>query len=213
MQLRVEMTFRVAAGVPTEVDIPSELISDLHLEGTTAVLKENPSKTQTVTSPTSGPVSLSYTLRNGWAGPLTNPHQFQPIVNGEYAEITGDKALVWLSRDRDARVTANFDWERLPSTWALATSFGVAEPLPSQRSNRFALERRCQTYTGPWVNVNQALFAAGDFRLHPFKIGKRPGVLAVRGTWTFSDDEAADEVERTISLVRNFWHDDAFRIF
>ena len=95
MQLEIEMTFRVEAGVPAEVDIPSELISDLHLEGSKADLKDGPSGTKTITAPTSGLVSLSYSLRNGWTGPLVHPHEFQPVILPQYTELTGDKALVY----------------------------------------------------------------------------------------------------------------------
>ncbi len=215
MQLKVEMSFHVNAGVPVEVDIPSELISDLQMKGTQGTLKVGPSGTKTIVTSTSGPVLLSYILPNGWTGPMVHPHEFQPVVRPQYFEITGDKALVWLKKDHDRRVTANFDWQRLPRTWTLATSFGTAGPLPTEVSQQKEPlpKQRCQTYEGPWIAVNRALFAAGDFRLHPFRIGRRSGVLAVRGTWTFSDEEAANEIGRTVKLVRDFWHDDAFPYF
>jgi hypothetical protein len=204
-QLKIDMTFQLTAGVPAEVDVPSPLISGLHLEGTQATIKDGISGTKTVLSSTSGPVTLSYVLKNGWAGPMVHPHEFEPVIRHEYLEITAAKALIWPKKDDpNGRVTANFDWQPLPPTWALATSFGVAGA---------ASEQRCQTYAGPWTKVNKALFAAGDFRLHTFKIGRRPGVLAVRGTWTFSDDEAADQIGRTLESVREFWHDDAFPYF
>jgi predicted metalloprotease with PDZ domain len=203
-RLKIDMTFPLTAAIPVEVDVPSELIRDLHLEGTQATLRDGPSGTKTVLASTSGPVTLSYTLENGWTGPMVHPREFEPVIRPEYLEITGAKALVWLKRDPNQRVTANFDWQQLPRTWVLATSFGVADT---------ALEQRCQTYAGPWTKVNKALFAAGDFRLHPFKIGRRPGVLAVRGTWTFSDEEAADQIGHTIESIREFWHDDAFPYF
>ncbi len=213
--LKIGMTFYNDRAVPTEVEVPSELISDLHVEGSQATLTKDPSGDTTVVAPKSGLITLSYKLENGWSGPLVHPHEFQPVIRSDYLEITGDKALVWLKRDKDLQAVTNFDWHALPSSWAVATSFGVAEPFVSAGRNvsTAMLRHRCQTYRGAWVNVNQALFAAGDFRLHPFKIGRRPGVLAVRGTWTFSDDEASAEIGRTIKLVRSFWHDDAFPFF
>lgn len=215
MILKIQMTFPLLAGESTEVNIPSASISDLHPNTAGTTIKDGPRGTKTVSSATSGPVSLSYVIRNDWTRPLVNPKQQQPVVLLEYLEVTGDKALVWLSKYSDARVTVNFDWEQLPPTWTLATSFGVAEPLRGNGSDqgRPTLAQRCQSRTGPWVDVNHALFAAGDFRLHPFKIGRRSGVLAVRGTWTFSDGQAADQIGSTIRLVREFWHDDDFPYF
>jgi len=147
--------------------------------------------------------------------PLVNPKQQQPVILPEYLEVTGDKALVWLRKFSDATLTVNFDWEQLPPTWALATSFGVAEPLRANGSDqeKTTFVQRCQSRTGPWADINHALFAAGDFRLHPFKIGGKSAVLAIRGTWTFSDEQAADQIGSTIRLVREFWHDDDFPYF
>ena len=212
----VSMTFRVEAGLPTKIEVPSNLIGELRLATPGADLERDPSSGEvTVSTPKSSVVTLSYTLRNSWSGPLVHPHEFQPVILPQYAEITGDKALVWRKRDQDAQVTVNFDWQDLSPTWAVATSFGVAYPTVVHGLSQITStpQDRCQTYRGPWTGVNQALFAAGDFRLRPFQIGSKPGILAVRGTWTFSDDEAAEEIGRTIRLVRDFWHDDAFPFF
>ncbi len=212
----ITMAFRVEAGTPTAIEVPSDLIGELHITSPGAELKEDVTAAgMTVSTSKSGLVAMSYMLRNGWSGPLVHPHEFQPVILSQYAEVTGDKALVWRKRDAEAQVTANFDWQALPPTWTLATSFGVAYPAiadgPGQTTS--TPQDRCQTYSGPWSGVNQALFAAGDFRLHPFQIGSKPGILAVRGTWIFSDEEAADEIGQTIRLVRDFWHDDAFPFF
>jgi predicted metalloprotease with PDZ domain len=215
MLLKVQMTFHLLAGESTEINIPSPAITDLHPDKAGTIIKDGPRGTKIVSSATSGQVSLSYVIRNNWTRPLVNPKQQQPVVLPEYLEVTGDKALVWLRKYSDARVTVNFDWEQLPLTWALATSFGVAKPLQGNGSNqgKHTLVQRCQSRTGPWADVNHALFAAGDFRLHPIKIGRRSVVLAVRGTWTFSDEQAADQIGSTIRLVREFWHDDDFPYF
>ena len=213
---RIAMSFRVEAGLPMKLEVPSDLIDELRMESPKADLKRDPSSGElTVSTAKSTVATLSYTLRNGWSGPLVHPHEFQPVILPQYAEITGDKALVWRKRDQDAQVTVHFDWQGLPPTWAVATSFGVAYPTVASilGQNTSTAKDRCQTYSGPWTGVNQALFAAGDFRLHPFQIGSKLGILALRGTWTFSDDEAAEEIGKTIRLVRDFWHDDAFPFF
>ena len=215
-RLLVTMRFHIDAGAPTTVEVPSDLIGDLHVVTPGAALKRDSASGETMVSTlTSGIVTLAYTLRNGWSGPLVHRHEFQPVILPQYVEVTGDKALVWRKQDQEAQVAVNFDWQGLPLTWAVATSFGVAYPTGTQVLGRIAStpKDRCQTYSGPWTSVNQALFAAGDFRLHPFQIGPEPGMMAVRGTWTFSDDQAAEEIGKTIRLVRNFWHDDAFPFF
>ncbi len=215
LQLRVEMTFRLHAGETAEVNVPSDLIGDLHLSGAAQILTDQWPATKTVLASATGPVTVSYSLRNGWNGPLVHPHQFQPVLRSPYLEITGDKALVWLKQDSHARTLVNFDWQALPPSWTLATSFGVAEALRTGAgvSSSRELQARCQSFTGPWADVNQALFAAGDFRLHPFQIGHRTGFLAVRGTWPFSDKDAERQIGRAIKRVRDFWQDETFPYF
>jgi predicted metalloprotease with PDZ domain len=91
----------------------------------------------------------------------------------------------------------------LPPAWSLATSFGTSADGTG----------RCQSYTGPWGAVHQALFAAGDFRIHRFLIGQRAAALAVRGQWTFTDDVAIADIQKVVGIIRDFWHDDSFPYF
>jgi hypothetical protein len=57
------------------------------------------------------------------------------------------------------------------------------------------------------------LFAAGDFRLRQFSIGRRAAVLAIRGTWTFSDDDTISQIQKTVGIVRDFWKNDQLPYF
>jgi len=156
-----------------------------------------------VKHPAGQPVVLTYDLSKDWTGPLRHPMEFHAVLLPEYLEINGQNALVHPAFGETALVTTQFDWRRLPDAWVLATSFGTATTGVD----------RCQSHTGPWAETYDALFAAGDFRLHRFQIGKRAAVLAVRGVWTFTDDEAIADIQRVVSVVRDFWHDDRFPYF
>ena len=96
-----------------------------------------------------------------------------------------------------------FDWSRLPQGWSLATSFDGSRNA----------SKRCQTVTAPWREIYGALYAAGDFRLVRFNIAGKPAVLAVRGNWDFTDVAAANDIKRTVGMVRRFWHDNRFPRF
>lgn len=148
-------------------------------------------------------VVIAYDLKKDWIGPLVSPLQFHPVLMPEYLEFTGSNALVRLKLDDQAIETANFDWRALPAAWVLATSFGTSASAAD----------RCQTFTGSWRAVNEGLYAAGDFRVHKFQINGSPAFLAVRGTWTFSDDDAVKDIQNVVGMVRNFWHDDNFPYF
>ena len=149
------------------------------------------------------PVQITYDLIKDWNGPFVNPLQFHPVITSEYLEFTGSNALVQLQLSDQARETANFDWTSLPASWSLATSFGSTSAHPG----------RCQTYTGSWRDVNEGLYAAGDFRIRQFQIYGKPAVLAVRGDWTFTDEEAITKIQRVVGLVRAFWKDNRFPYF
>jgi predicted metalloprotease with PDZ domain len=145
-------------------------------------------------------VVVEYDLQRDWSGPLVNPLQFHPVLTSQYFEFTGSNALVRRVMSDNATETANFDWQSLPPSWTLATSFGTSTEPAS----------RCQTFTGPWNRVQEGLYAAGDFRLHPFRINGQPAYLAIRGNWAFTDDEAIENIQKTIGVVRDFWSDNAF---
>jgi M61 glycyl aminopeptidase len=146
---------------------------------------------------------FSYDLQKDWPGPLVDHTQFNPVIFPTYFELFGDNSLARPRLKPSDMVTANFDWRALPADWTLATSFGAGNNAAS----------RCQSFTGMIDNLDQALFAGGDFRLHSFKVGERDVELAIRGTWSFSDDEAAEQLKRPIQLARTFWHDDKFPYF
>lgn len=141
---------------------------------------------------------FSYDLQKNWLGPLTTGKQFNPMIFPTYFELFGRNALARPQMKGNETVTANFDWRALPTAWTLATSFGAGSDIVS----------RCQSFTGLRDGMDGALFAGGDFRLHSFKVGQRDVELAIRGTWSFTDEEAENQLRKPIQLARAFWHDE-----
>ena len=179
-------------------------MNNLHVESKGGKLDDGPELgTKILHAPANRPVVIGYDLKKDWNGPLVGPMQFHPVLMPEYLEFTGSNALVRLKLSQETRETANFDWQKLPTGWSLATSFGTSSSGMT----------RCQTYTGSWADVDEGLYAAGDYRIHKFKIGRRPAVLAVRGAWAFTDDEAIAQIQKVVGMVRGFWHDDNFPYF
>lgn len=156
-----------------------------------------------VRGPANRPVAIEYDLQRDWTGPFVNPLEFHPVLMPQYIEFTGSNALIRRNLPDQALETANFDWEQLPNTWALATSFGTSA----------SANKRCQTFSGTWARVNEGLYAAGDYRIHAFKINGQPAYLAIRGAWTFTDGEAIADIRKVVGIVRDFWHDNRFPYF
>jgi hypothetical protein len=74
----------------------------------------------------------------------------------------------------------------------------------------FGTDLPCQTFTGPWHKVRNALFAGGDFRVYSAKIADEDLVVAIRGEWPFHDEEAVDQIQKIIGAERTFWRDKDF---
>lgn len=208
--LHVSLRFRAGRGVE-EVEVPTEWagetlhgVQNLRALSRDTVLSDTASVGRKAVQHTADQdVVLAYDLAKDWSGRFRHPAEFHGTLRPDYLELTGDNALVHPKLLDDERVTVHFDWTKLPPPWVLATSFGTASHA----------DERCQSYSGKWSEVRHALFAAGVFRIHNFRIGTQPAVLAIRDDWTFSDEEAIANIQKAVAVVRDFWHDHNFPYF
>jgi len=209
--LHVTLTFQGNAQGTEEIRLPSHwagqtlrAMNNLRAVSTGTTITESESAdNRIVRYQPNQSVILGYDLIKDWTGPLVSPMQFHPVIMPEYFEINGNNSLVSPKLDDQAQVKVNFDWQKLPKDWSLATSFGA-----SDSSNE-----RLQSYSGQWIHVDEALFAAGDFRIHRFQIGRRAAVLAIRSQWDFTDDQMVADLQKVIAMERGFWRDDNFPYF
>ena len=72
-------------------------------------------------------------------------------------------------------VEVHFDWQKLPIGWSLATSFGTDD--------------RCQSFHGLWHDAKNSLFVGGDYRVDRTEISGNVLNFAIRGTWSFTDED------------------------
>lgn len=198
--LHVTLEFKGGPHGIDEIEVPDEWAGEkLHdIINLRALSKGTLISGNTVHYRRNRPVTLTYDIVKDWTGPFNHPLQFHGVVLPEYIELTGDNALVHPKLSDHSPVTVNFDWQKIPDNWILATSFGTSS---------------CQTYSGQWIDVQHALYTAGQFRVHHFEIGARPAVLAIRGEWTFTDEQVISDIQKVVGAVRDFWHDDNFPYF
>jgi hypothetical protein len=166
--LHVTLEFKGGPQGTDEIEVPEEWAGE-KLHGITnlrALSKGTAIAGSTIRYRRNKPVILTYDIVKDWTGPFNHPLQFRGVVLPEYIELTGDNALVHPKLQDHSPVTVNFDWQKIPRNWILATSFGTSS---------------CQTYSGSWIDVQHGLYTAGQFRVHHFQIGARPAVLAIRG--------------------------------
>ncbi len=201
--LHVTLNFRGGAGPADTVEVPTEWagetlrgIVNLRALSRDTTIADAPTPGQKlVRHPPHREVTLTYDIVKDWTGPFRHPAEFHGALLPEYIEVNGSNALVRPSLTDQTQATVHFDWRKLPATWVLATSFGLSPR---------------QSYTGAWSTVEHALFTAGQFRIHHFRIGAEPAILAIREKWSFTDDEAIAAFQKTIGIVRDFWRDHRF---
>jgi len=204
--LRVTLEFRGGRGGTMELDLPSEWAGQSHLDSAvtnlrvlsrdTVMLDTARPDIKTLTFPPDHLVAISYDLVKDWQGVFEYPKQFRAILEPTFFEFTAHNALVHPALRPAEMVSVHFDWQKLPAGWTLETSFGADE--------------RCQSFTGLWHRVNDALFAGGDFRIHRIAVEDQPVVIAIRGNWSFSDEEAVTRIQKIVKVEREFWQDHDF---
>ncbi len=139
-----------------------------------------------------GRVRITYDLVKDWVVPPPRADH-RALLEPEYFEFNTQNALIHPPLESSASVVTHFDWRKLPRHWSVATSFGTGT--------------RQQSFRGRWFEMRNALFAGGDFRIQQRTIAGRPLTVAIRGRWQFTDEQAASQVEKLISMERAFWHD------
>jgi predicted metalloprotease with PDZ domain len=209
MALRVTLEFEGGPQGKVNIELPSEWAGQQHLEKSIAELKVISSDTTIVETESltkrelqfrpSSPVRLSYLLVKDWDGALNSGTRFRADLSPDYFHIIGLTSLIHPELGDLTTVDVHFDWQRLPLTWSLATSFG---------SNN-----RCLSFHGRWHDAINSLFVGGDYRIYNTVIADNALHFAIRGKWSFSDDEWVSQVRKIIEYERTFWHDHDFPYF
>jgi len=204
--LHIRLEFTAGEKTVTELELPSDWAGQSHLEdgvrnlktqsADTVLLDTSQPNAKTLRFPMHSLVAISYDLVKDWKGSLENPKQFRPVLEGDFFEFNTQNALIHPKFALNDVVTAAFDWLKIPENWKVLTSFGATS--------------RCQTFTGPWHEVKNALFAGGEFRVYSPKVSDEELVVAIRGKWPFRDEEAVDKIQKIIGTERTFWHDKDF---
>src|SRR5271156_5789737 len=146
---------------------------------------------RTLQYPPRSMIKISYDLVNDWTEPLRHPKEFRVVIQDTHAILNGQNGLIHPEIGQTDQVEATFRWRKLPRSWIVASSFGTG--------------RNDQHFKGEWRIVYNAIFSAGDFRITRLESGGETLTLAARGSWIFSDRQAADEIQSIFGVERKFW--------
>ncbi len=137
-------------------------------------------------------VELAYDIVPLQTERFQHPQEHMAIINADYFLFNTRNALVYPVMPQTELVNAAFDWRALPKEIPLFSSFGVGK-------------RKLRVHA-PWNQILNGLFAGGDFRTTESDENGTTLVLAVRGTWSFSDAEAFEQIRRVLDVENRFWH-------
>jgi predicted metalloprotease with PDZ domain len=206
MVFRITLGFKSGPKGTVKLELPSEWAGQQHIEKsitelmplspqTTIVDTTSPTEKE-LRSPPNADVRISYNLIKDWDGPLDSGTRFRADLSPSYFHIIGTTALVHPSLENDAVVDIHFDWQTLPAGWSLATSFGT--------------DYHCQSFHGLWRDAEHSLFVGGDYRVYRTEVSGKTLNFAIRGKWTFTDEQWIDQARRIIEFERTFWRDNDF---
>lgn len=209
LSLRVTLEFYGGASGHATLKLPSEWAGQKHAEKSVTELTALSSGTKIANtkSPAArvlrfrpySTVRISYVLVKDWEGRLDSGTRFRADLSAQYFHIIGTTSLVHPEIDVFRLVDVHFDWQKLPASWALATSFGIDD--------------RCQSFHGLWRDALNSLFVGGDYRIYRTNISGNALDFAIRGSWNFSDDAWISQARRIVEFERTFWHDNSFPYF
>lgn len=204
--MRIMLEFQGGRNGEAELEVPSsyagqtdlgKAFTDLKAVSEQTMISDTPSPSKKkVHFPPNIPVRISYELVKDWTGPLNSGTRFRPVLEPDYFQLLADTALIKPALKRTAIVDAQFVWAHLPAGWSLATSFATDDP--------------CQHFHGSWNKVKTALFVGGDYRIYHTSVMEKPLSFAIRGKWSFTDQEWISRVQEIIASERAFWHDNDF---
>lgn len=206
-KLVVDLRFDVNASGPKQLVLPSQYGGQNEMWRSISALKviDGPIRLQPGSRPDlriiettdKGSCHIRYTV-TGVTGLLERSVYYWPVVKREYMHLLGKAFLVKPDWPELRPISVDLNWE-LPDGWVAANSFGLGEGT--------------QRFSGSLFKLQQGVYVAGDFRFHRFMIRGKPGAVALRGRWGFTDDEFATFVNRIVTAQRAFWKDDDFPFF
>lgn len=206
-KLVVDLSFDVNQSGPKQLVLPSQYggqnemwrsISALEVvSGPIQLQPGSRPELRTIQAADKGPCHIRYAV-TGVTRPLKRSVYYWPVLTPAYIHLLGKAFLVKPDWPELQRLSVELNW-RLPKGWMAGDSFGLSQGVQQFSTSLFELQ--------------QAVYVAGDFRFHRFEIRGKPGAVALRGQWGFTDDEFAVFVKRIVTAERALWEDDNFPFF
>ena len=185
----VEMALTGESDGETEIALPDNRgdsreawrgVTQFRIEGATSVATGGNPVRRLVRHAPGAPLTVRYRLKQFWAGEPEGV-EGRPIIKPGYFHFLGYGALArtkW-----SAATPASVSFKGFPKSWRLASDLEHG-PLTQK-------------------TVQQSVTVGGDFRILKASLLR----IALRGVWTFKDDDLLREIEPIIASHHKFWGD------
>ena len=138
-------------------------------------------------------VRIYYQIEETRDGDIETENHYMAVINKQYFHFYADTFFVLPAWDSNTEYIFRIAWKHMPSNWNLANSFGINQKM--------------QEVKIPLWKFRHADFAGGDYRIYQKMIGHSPVYFAIRGKWSFSEDQLCDLSVNIFSAERKFWND------
>jgi predicted metalloprotease with PDZ domain len=195
--LAIEVRFRGDADGETIVRLPNEWggkrelyqgVRDLKIDGAGVAVEVPAPDKRIVRHRPGAELRLRYRAVQYWPGvpAVTGDNEYRPVVQPGYFHVLGNAIFV-TPDNADDNFAASFAVQGLPRGWSFASDL-----------EHGAMGRRLTL-----GDILESVLVGGDFR-----VLKRGLVrVAIRGTWSFTDDEFVGRLQPIIASHHQFWGD------
>lgn len=147
-------------------------------------------------------VSVRYSIINGIGNiddgtPISHRDFHRNTLGKDHFQLIGYGALLWPQRVTGENYSTCITFSGLPTTWSFASSFGEGQQSGVARIR----------FVGSLNQIRGAVYLGGDYRILRREIEGKPLLMALRGTWSFTDDKFADATAVLVRTHRTFWND------
>jgi len=142
-------------------------------------------------------VRVTYKLKNGVSDSIPGRGQeYVPTIKPTYYTVFTNSGIIVPEENENFKYNFTLHWKNYPEQYRSKpiTSFGDG------------LKQELKMVSV--VDLQNGILVGGDYRLYE-KINEKKQIthFAIRGKWSFKDDELASSIESTLRQQRQFWDD------
>jgi predicted metalloprotease with PDZ domain len=123
-------------------------------------------------------------------------NHYMATINKQFFHFLGETFFIIPEWETSSEFLFHIYWNKMPSNWNLANSFGVNEKV---QEVKLSISHFLHT-----------VFVGGDFRILKRSVYENPIYIAIKGKWKFTDDQLCEMIQPIIREERDFWNDNNF---